>query len=101
MELYLHSPTTTPQHGAQLKHRDNFTFYLYLTHTCYMSRPSHPPWIDYPNNIWWRLQIWSLSWCSFFPVSRSFLPLRSKCYPQHPVPKHPQSVLWLILFKHL
>jgi hypothetical protein len=26
MELYLHSPTTPPWRGAQLKHKDNFTF---------------------------------------------------------------------------
>jgi uncharacterized membrane protein YqjE len=28
VELYLHSPNTPSWHGAQLKHRDNFTFYL-------------------------------------------------------------------------
>jgi hypothetical protein len=28
MELYLHSPNTPSWLGAQLKHRDNFTFYL-------------------------------------------------------------------------
>jgi hypothetical protein len=26
VELYLHSPYTSSWHGAQLKHRDNFTF---------------------------------------------------------------------------
>jgi hypothetical protein len=26
VELHLHSPNTPPWHGAQLKHRDNFTF---------------------------------------------------------------------------
>jgi hypothetical protein len=26
VELYLHSPSTPPWRGAQLKHRDNFTF---------------------------------------------------------------------------
>jgi len=30
MELYLQSPSTPPERGDQLKHRDNFTFYLYL-----------------------------------------------------------------------
>jgi hypothetical protein len=29
VELYLHSPNTPPWRGAQLKHRDNLTFYLY------------------------------------------------------------------------
>jgi hypothetical protein len=28
VELYLHSPNTNSWRGAQLKHRDNFTFYL-------------------------------------------------------------------------
>jgi len=26
VDLYLHSPNTSPQCGAQLKHRDSFTF---------------------------------------------------------------------------
>jgi hypothetical protein len=29
VELYLHSRNTPSRRGAQLKHRDNFTFYLY------------------------------------------------------------------------
>jgi len=29
VELYLHSTNTPPKRGAQLKHRDNFTFYLF------------------------------------------------------------------------
>jgi len=28
VELYLHYPSTSPWRGAQLKHRDNFTFTL-------------------------------------------------------------------------
>jgi hypothetical protein len=30
LELYLHSPNTPSWRGAQLKHRDNFTFYILL-----------------------------------------------------------------------
>jgi hypothetical protein len=30
LKLYLYSPNTPPWRGVQLKHRDNFTFYLYL-----------------------------------------------------------------------
>jgi hypothetical protein len=30
VELYLHSPSTPSWRGAQLKHRDNFTFTFYL-----------------------------------------------------------------------
>jgi hypothetical protein len=29
VELYLHCPKTPSWRGAQLKHRDNFTFHLY------------------------------------------------------------------------
>jgi len=29
MKLYFHFPNTLSWRGAQLKHRDNFTFYLY------------------------------------------------------------------------
>jgi hypothetical protein len=24
-----------------------------LLHICYMFRPSHPPWFDHPNSIWY------------------------------------------------
>jgi len=30
VELYFHSPNTPSWHGAQLKHRDNLTFTLYI-----------------------------------------------------------------------
>ena len=29
-------------------------------HTCYMSRPSHFSLFDYPNNIWWGIQLTKL-----------------------------------------
>ena len=28
-----------------------------LTHTGHMPHPSHPPWFEPPNNIWWEIQI--------------------------------------------
>jgi hypothetical protein len=33
VELYIHSPNTPLWRGAQLKHRDNFTFYYYIVGT--------------------------------------------------------------------
>jgi hypothetical protein len=30
VELYIHSPDTPSLRSSQLKHRDNFTFYLYI-----------------------------------------------------------------------
>jgi hypothetical protein len=35
--LYIHSPNTPPWCVAQLKHRDNFTFYLYLLENIVLS----------------------------------------------------------------
>jgi hypothetical protein len=32
VDLYLHFPNTPSWRGAQLKHRGNFAFYLYLYH---------------------------------------------------------------------
>jgi hypothetical protein len=23
---------------------------------CYMPCPHHPPWLNHPNSIWWRIQ---------------------------------------------
>jgi hypothetical protein len=40
VKLYLHSPNTPSWRGAQLKHRDNFTFTF--------------------NNIWWSVQVMKL-----------------------------------------
>jgi hypothetical protein len=37
MELYIHFPNTPSWRGAQLTHRDNFTFYLYLTNMLFLS----------------------------------------------------------------
>jgi hypothetical protein len=31
-----------------------------LSHACYIPRPSHPPWFDHPNNIWWSSSLCSL-----------------------------------------
>jgi hypothetical protein len=33
VEIYLHSPNTPSRRGAQLKHRDNFTFYRFTIAT--------------------------------------------------------------------
>jgi hypothetical protein len=31
-----------------------------LPHSCYMPCPSHPPWLDYSNCTWRRVQIMTL-----------------------------------------
>jgi len=61
----------------------------HIFHACYIPRPSHPPWFDHPNNIWWSIHVTKLLIMHSSQVS---LPLRSKYSPQHPVLKHPQSM---------
>jgi hypothetical protein len=53
VELYLHSPNTPSWHGAQLKHRDNFTF----TFTFTLSIAPKVGWV--PDSVWrrWRREI--------------------------------------------
>jgi hypothetical protein len=48
---------------------------LYL---CYMPRLSHPPWLNHPNNIRCSVQVMKLHIAQSSPVSRHFLPLRSR-----------------------
>jgi hypothetical protein len=38
-----------------------------------MSRPSHPPWVNHPNNIRWEYRLLSSSLCSFFQDPSSSL----------------------------
>jgi hypothetical protein len=47
----------------------------HLSHAYYMLRPSHPPWLDYPNNIRWSVQVMKFSLWSLLqpPATSSFL----------------------------
>jgi hypothetical protein len=56
-----------------------------------MSHPPHPPWFNYSNNIWWRIQVMKFIIMQFSPWS-VFLPFRSKYFPQHSVLKNHQSM---------
>jgi len=38
----------------------NFVHFFYLSYACYMTHPSHPPWLYYYNNIWWSVQVMKL-----------------------------------------
>jgi hypothetical protein len=53
----------------------NFICISHLPHACCMAFSSHPPCNDHPNNIWWRVQIMKLSFCSFLqpPIVLSLL----------------------------
>ena len=54
-------------------------------HTRYMPRPSHSFWFDYPNNIWWAVQIIKLLVMYFSPLPCYIVPLRPIYSPQHPI----------------
>jgi hypothetical protein len=47
----------------------------FLTHKCYIPRPSHCYWFDHPNCIWWGLQIIKSVIMKLAPSSSLFLPV--------------------------
>jgi hypothetical protein len=59
--------------------------------------PSHSPWLEYPNNIWWIVQVMKLLIMQSSPASCHFLPLRSKYSPQRHFVKHPKSSFCLVI----
>jgi hypothetical protein len=52
-------------------------YHLCLSHTCYMPYPSHLPWFDRPNNIWWIVQVMKLPSIHSSPASCYFVPVKS------------------------
>jgi hypothetical protein len=52
---------------------------------------SHPPSPDHSKYTWQRVQVTKLLIMHLSPTSCHFLSPPCKCYPQHPVLKHPQS----------
>jgi hypothetical protein len=64
-------------------------------HACYMPCQSHSPWLDHFNYILRRLQFVNLLVLQFSPSSYHFILLLPKYSSQHPVLKHPQSILLL------
>jgi hypothetical protein len=44
-----------------------------LPHTCYIPRRSHSSQLDYPNDIWWKIQVLIFSLCSLLhsPITSS------------------------------
>lgn len=46
---------------------------------------THPSWHEYPNNIWWTVQIMKLLIIQLSQAFHNFLPLGSKYSPQHGV----------------
>jgi hypothetical protein len=58
-----------------------------------MPLQSHLPRLDHANYTWQSVQIIKLIDMQLSPSSNNSIRLRSKCSPQRPVLKHPQSVL--------
>jgi hypothetical protein len=56
-----------------------------------MTRPSHPPWSDSPNNIWRGLQIMKLPSMQCYVAPYLSFPFRSRYFPQHPLLRYSQS----------
>jgi len=71
-----------------------FVWNSHLFHAWYIPCLPHPPWLDHPNNIWWSIHIIKLLIMQSSSASYHFLPLRSKYSPQHPVPRHLQSMFF-------
>jgi hypothetical protein len=46
-----------------------------------MTRPPHPPWLNHPNSIRWRMQVIKFIIMQFSPLS-VFIPFRTKYPPQ-------------------
>jgi hypothetical protein len=59
-----------------------------------MPHPSHTPWFDHPNNIWWSIQVMKILIMQSSPASCNFPLLRSTYSPQQPVFKHPQFMFF-------
>jgi len=84
----IHSDITLPSMPGFSN--QNFVCVSHLSHACNMPHPSHLPWLDYLNNIWWSIHIMKLLIMQSSPSSCHFLPLGSK-YSQCPIFRHPQS----------
>jgi hypothetical protein len=54
---------------------------------------AHPPWLNHSNYTWRGVQVMKLLIMQFPPNSCHFIPLSSKYSLQHPVLKHPQSMV--------
>jgi hypothetical protein len=61
----------------------------YISHASYMTRPSHPPWFDHPNNIWWSVQVTKLLIMQSSPLFRHFLPYLFQKFSSAPCSQTP------------
>jgi hypothetical protein len=61
------------------------------SHSCYMPRQSHPPWLDHYNYTWRIVQVMKLLTMQFSPTCHLVF-LRSKYSPRRPVLRHRQPM---------
>jgi hypothetical protein len=67
--------------------------YLSSSSSPFVPCPSHPAWLDHSNYTCRRVQVMKFLIMQFSPTSHHFISLWSKRSSQHPVLKHPQSML--------
>jgi hypothetical protein len=65
-----------------------------LSCACHMSRPTHPPWLNRPNNIRWRIEVTQFIIMQFSSPS-VFVHFRFKYYLLHSVLENPQYMFLL------
>jgi hypothetical protein len=75
-------------------HDRKFVYISHFPHTYYMSHPSQLPWLNYSNDIRWRVQIMKLLIMHFPPPSCYFLFTRPKYSPYHSVLYVDSSESW-------
>jgi hypothetical protein len=90
----VHLPTSwSSQWSLSFWLSHQYRMYIHLlAHSCYMSCPFHPPWLQHFNYTWGKVQVMKLLIMQFSSTSCHFISLRSKYSPQQPVLKHPHSL---------
>ena len=81
-------PLSLPPSDSPFRFQDYNFDHKYNFYMCYMSFPSHRPWSEHPNKIWWTVKIRTLLIMQFFPSS----PCRSEYYHQHKIRQSYQSL---------
>jgi len=90
IQLNINLPSTSGHSKWSLSLRfpqQNTVYASPLSHTYYMSRPSHSSRFDHPKNIGWGVQITKLLVTQFSLLPCYLVLLRPKYSPQHPILK--------------